>query len=458
MNLLLRSTGKFLLMAVLLVGFAACERDPEEVSDVKGAKDYSAEIALRWNDLFLEVDRYAPGYRPPAAARMLAYTGLAVYEATVPGMPEYKSVAGNFPGLEIPAVESGLEYHWPTVVNAVYGYMLEHFYPHVSDYYKSRISSLEGSYEDEFANEVDNNVYERSRDHGRIVAATVFAWAATDEIGQSGYTNPHPADYVPPTGPGKWQPTKPDFTRGLFPYWGQVRTFAATSGDMLAKAPLAFSESVNSPFYAQAWEVYTLTTPVDPERQWIAEFWSDDIFELTFEPAARWIAVSNQVIEQENANLETAVYTYAKLGMALCDAGIMIWNSKYHYNIERPVSFINRVIDPNWISTLDNPVNGMQGITPPFPAYPSGHAGFGAAAAEVLSNVFDFKYAMTDRCHEYRVEFNGTPRSFNNFYEMAVENAISRIYLGVHYRMDADEGLRMGFLSGRRVNDLEWKK
>lgn len=458
MNVQLLKTGKLLLVAALVIGMAACQNDTEDITEVQSAADYDAEVALRWNDLLLEVDRYAPGYRPPAAARMMAYTGLAAYESIVSAIPDHRSIANHFPGLHVPNVEPGLEYHWPTVINAVYGYMLENFYPHIPEYYKSRIATLKDSYDNEFGSEVDQAVFERSRNHGRNVAATFFAWSTTDAIGHNGYQNPHPADYVPPTGAGKWQPTKPDYTRGLFPYWGQVRPFAITPSDKIAKAPLAFSESPTSPFYGQALETYTLTTPIDPERQWIAEFWSDDFFELTFEPAGRWMAILNQVITQENSSLATAVYAYAKIGMAMCDVGIVVWNSKYHYNVERPISYINRVIDPNWNTTLDNPISGETGVTPPFPAYPSGHAGFGSAAAGVLSDIFDHNYAMTDRCHEYRVEFNGTPRAFNNFDEMAYENAISRVYLGVHYRMDADESLRLGYLVARRVNDLDWTK
>jgi hypothetical protein len=65
---------------------------------------------------------------------------------------------------------------------------------------------------------------------------------------------------------------------------------------------------------------------------------------------------------------------------------------------------------------------------------------------------------MTDRCHENRVEFAGIPRAFGSFYEMAYENAISRIPLGVHYRMDCEEGVRFGTVIGRKTNELPWKK
>jgi membrane-associated phospholipid phosphatase len=115
------------------------------------------------------------------------------------------------------------------------------------------------------------------------------------------------------------------------------------------------------------------------------------------------------------------------------------------------VSYIRRVIDPSYtIPWLP--------FTPSFPAYPSGHSTFGAAGAEVLTDIFGDNYAMVDHCHEKRTEFNGKPRPFDSFYDMAQENAFSRIPLGVHFRMDAEEGLRLGYLCGRRVNELPFKK
>jgi len=148
----------------------------------------------------------------------------------------------------------------------------------------------------------------------------------------------------------------------------------------------------------------------------------------------------------------------AKVGIALHDAGIGCWNSKYYYNLERPQTYINRLIDPTWKPNLDNPLTGDKGITPSFPAYPSGHATFSSASAEVLASVFGYSYGMTDNCHKNRPEFSGYPRTYSSFYEMALENAWSRVPLGVHFRMDAEEGVRYGTEIGRTVNRLPWKK
>ncbi|WP_428666514.1 vanadium-dependent haloperoxidase [Runella sp.] len=443
------------LLLFLLFTLVACNRN-QEITPQKSLNEYDAGILLNWGVLFLDLDQYAPGYRPPVAARALAYIALAGYEAVITGMQDYQSVAPNFAGLTIPKPEAGQTYHWPTVLNATYWVMMKKFFPHVADIHKAKIDALGNKTAQELKNQAEKDVFERSQSYGEKVADAVFEYSKTDKNGHEAYLNAQPVSYLPPVGPGKWQPTTPDFSRALLPYWGLTRTFVISPEDKVARAPLAYSSVVNSQFFAQALEVCSY--PDSYENRWIGEFWSDDIFGQTFEPAARWLAIANQVIRSEKAGLEKAVYTYAKLAIALSDGAVACWNSKYLYNVERPVSFINRAINAKWRTLLDNTVLKVKSVTPPFPAYPSGHSTFGAVAAEVLSGIYGYDYAMTDKCHEVRLEFNGKPRSFNNFYEMAQENAISRILLGVHYRMDCDEGLRMGYNIGRKVNALKWTK
>lgn len=156
------------------------------------------------------------------------------------------------------------------------------------------------------------------------------------------------------------------------------------------------------------------------------------------------------------SSLAVALETYAKVGFALADAGVRSWAEKYRYNYLRLIDYIRQVMGgTNW-NTVMCPDGSGQFFTSNFPAYPSGHATFGAAAAIVLSNMYGDDYAMTDRCHEGRTEFNGTPREFGSFLEMAEENAFSRIPLGVHFRMDSDVGLDLGYEVGEKVLALPW--
>ena len=157
--------------------------------------------------------------------------------------------------------------------------------------------------------------------------------------------------------------------------------------------------------------------------------------------------------------------------MALSDAGVALWHSKYVYNVERPITYIRRVVSQqypeatNWLTILDaSLVGGDYGVTPSFPAYPSGHSGFGGAGGKILSSLFEYNanhpgtYTFTDLCHQLRTEFLGTPRVFTSFSQLGEEDAYSRIPLGVHFRMDCEVGLEVGRLCAQRVLELPWKK
>lgn len=453
----------FLIGIIVIIGLNSCNYDNVENTPIsEPAKYLDAQVVLEWNNLMIDIDRYASGYRPPAAARMMAYTGLAVYESVVPGMPEYNSLVNTYPGLVLPTISNDVEYHWPTCANAAYAAMFRYFYPHIAPKDFNKIDLLEKNINNEFSTQISAEVQSRSIDFGKAIASAVFDFSKTDTYGHEAYLNPRPADYVPPvTGPNGeplWQPTFPDYTRALFPYWGKVRTFAMKEGDLKGKDPIPYSEDPNSKFYQQANEVRITLNTLTLEERWIAEFWSDDIFELTFEPAARQIAIASQLVEKENLKLDRAVELYAKLGMALCDAGIAIWNTKYIFNVMRPVQYIRANIQADWKTILNNKSKNVIGMSPEFPAYPSGHSGFGGSAAIIFTDIFGSNYPFVDNCHLGRTEFLGTPRSYSSFIEAGMENAYSRIPLGVHYRMDCDEGLRLGYVAANRVLQLKWKK
>jgi hypothetical protein len=460
------SVAAFVLLAVGLF-ITSCQKTT--TPDVtKTAAQYSSDVVSSWNDLFLVLERYAAGYRPGPAPRAMAYIGLANYEACISGMPNFNSQANNYAGLSIPAVESGKEYHWPTVVNASSAFLMRKFFPNASDDNFKQITTLENANNADFQKDVSSaEVFNRSVAYGQAVAAAVWAWENTDTWGHDAYLNPFKDPDNPNTiydwhahqhTPTEWQPVGPGPQNGMFPFWGKVRTFAISEADKLSKKPLPSSDATNSPLYAQALEVYSLTINPTYENQWIAEFWSDDLVNLTFSPGPRFLAIATEVYRDKKASLETAVYSNAKLGMAISDGVVACWNSKYVYNVERPVSYIKRLIDPNWKPNLNNPLLGQQGVTPAFPAYPSGHSTMAGAASEILSDIFGLDYSMTDSCHKNRPEFNGTPRYFNSFNDMADEDAWSRVPLGVHFRMDCVEGEALGKRCGHIVNSMSWKK
>jgi membrane-associated phospholipid phosphatase len=148
------------------------------------------------------------------------------------------------------------------------------------------------------------------------------------------------------------------------------------------------------------------------------------------------------VLRGEAASLATAAVVYAKVGMAVADAFIACWLQKYRYNLLRPVTYIQRLIDPDWLPIL---------VTPPFPEYTSGHSVQSGAAFEVLTDLFGDNYAFVDHTHDDR---GLPPRSFGSFLEAAEEAAISRLYGGIHYRSAVANGVTQGRCVGRTVSAL----
>ncbi len=406
-------------------------------------------ISTDWYQYAMEAERYTDGYRGPVAARMYAYVGLAAYEAALPFLdPDYNSLSFFYPDLNLSKPDSVHNYYFPAVLNECYATLMERFFVTSPRFLKENRKGLEAKWIQLFLTRVDSSLLSRSRKYGSEVAESVFDWSKTDTVGHLAHLFNYDNDYCLSEGMGIWQPC-PDFPMPpLLPHWGKARTFQICPEDYLARALPAFSREPGSIYYEQALEVYSLSSPLSKENEWIAEFWSDDHAGLTFTTAGRWISITNQVILKDKLSPETVLETYLKIGMAMNDVIIAAWYSKYMYLLERPQTFIRRVFNPTW-SPLHH--------TPPHPAYPSGHAMIGMAAAEVLSQLFGYNYKFTDESHKGRIEFKSAPRHYRSFYEMAHENALSRILLGVHFRMDGEEGIRLGKMIAGQICQIPIK-
>lgn len=455
-----------LLLLISLLFFStlivSCNRETEEPSapKTKTVKDYSADITYTWNNHYVEIIKRTVGYRPPISARVLAYLGLAAYEAVAPGMKDYQSIAGYFPTLKIPKIETGKEYHWGVSANAAYLYSIKSFIQNINSTDFRKTDSIANVFFEKYKAECDTETFNRSKKFGEEVGNAVYLYSVEDGQTQA-FANNKPLDYLPPRGPDKWRSTAPDFLPALTPTWGRVRTFFAKVDASQYKPPHVFSTEKTSEIYKEALEVQSAVKNLTTESKWIAEFWSDDLHTYTIDAAARWIAIADAFMKGKNVDLETAIYVDAKMGILLHDAAVNCWHEKYMYNYPRPATYIGDYMEANWRSILRDPTKpeGQQiGVTPQHPSYPSGHSVFGQAAAEILINVFGDKINFTDRTHEGETYFDGRPRTFTSFTKMAEENAYSRIPLGVHFRMDCVEGLRLGKIVGQQINAAKWSK
>lgn len=231
----------------------------------------------------------------------------------------------------------------------------------------------------------------------------------------------------------------------VLPNWGDNPTFVISKTENILPNPYQNSSSLESDIYHDAISVYTQSLNMSKEDHWIAEFWSDDVRGLTFSPAGRWISITNQLVKSEKLSLSEVVDLYFRLGVGMYDGALLAWKYKYNYGLQRPSHYIKKHIDPSW-----QPLHA----DPNFPAYPSGHAVLGAVASKILEGRFGGEYAFTDRSHQTRNEFLGHKRSFKSLESAAIENAYSRFLLGVHYKEDCEEGLKMGFRIGDKINGI----
>ncbi len=427
------------LLLILSVTIWSCRKD-DPVVIFKSANQYDAAVPEAYFDLSLKITKETAGYTPPVAARAFGYTGLALYESVVHGMPGYRSMGGLVNGLQpsqlsLPDVDQS--YDWALVANNCLASFIKKMYSSASSDNLNRVESLRQQYNNQFISLVSSDVYERSVAYGNTIADQVFAYAKTD--GQEfAYQNNFPTNYVVPVGPGFWVPTPPAYQSALQPYWGAVRPFLTANITATQPAfPTTYSTSSTSSFYSAALEVYTVVSNLTPEQEKIAKFWSDDPG-LTATPPGHSISITGQVLKKEGSSLAKAAEAYAKVGMAVHDAFISCWKCKYDMSLMRPITYIRDNIDNNWNTIL---------TTPPFPEYTSGHSVQGAATSRVLSEIFGYNYSFTDKTHQNRTDIDGSPRHYTSFYEMADEAAVSRLYGGIHYR----EAIERGVTQGRKV-------
>ena len=157
--------------------------------------------------------------------------------------------------------------------------------------------------------------------------------------------------------------------------------------------------------------------------------------------------IAGDVLKARKATLADAAEAYARLTLAMNDAFIATWRTKYQINLLRPVTYVQLFIDSNWTPQLMN--------TPPFPEYPSGHSVQSAAAAAVLSRLFGAQTAFTDNAHNDR---GWGPRTFASFGAAAEEAALSRLYAGIHFRSAVINGQAQGRCVAERVLGLKTRQ
>jgi hypothetical protein len=241
--------------------------------------------------------------------------------------------------------------------------------------------------------------------------------------------------YEPGTQPGEWRPTPPDFTPAFRPGMGRVVPFTSCSTSQFRPEPPPTLDSASyARDLAEVRKGGDVNSPTRTRYQTdIARFYAvTDAVQLYY-PAARQVSRAQRKTLSQNARI------FALLGMAMFDAAISVFEAKYHYNYWRPVTAIHAAGEPDWVPLV---------FTPPFPGYPSGHAGFGAAARVVLENVFGRSG------HFIRLTNPLVPDvilRYTRWKQITTDVDDARVFGGVHFRFDQVAAASQGQFVGEYV-------
>ena len=279
---------------------------------------------------------------------------------------------------------------------------------------------------------------------GQAAAAAIVALRADD-----GSDAPW-VDFNYPQGtqPGEWRFTPDGPPLAFAPYWGQVTPFVLQrSAQFRPQPPYHLASSKYAADYNEIKRLggddLTTASARTADQTQIGLFWIESS-PFAWNRLARAVSASRGFDLWENARL------FALLNLAMADGYIASWEAKYHYRFWRPITAI-RLGD-----TDGNPdTEGVADWTPLVPTYPmpdhdSGHAVQGGVAAEILKQVFgtdDISFtACSTTVGTGLTCDDATPvlRSYSSFSQAANENALSRIYIGIHFRRAVEEGLEHG--------------
>lgn len=295
--------------------------------------------------------------------------------------------------------------------------------------------------------------------------------------------NPGPLDWVP-------DPIVPNQV-ALGGYWSRVTPFVLAELPLIVPFPAVQTPQFqatyldvrlqggdpNPPQLGSRHPTGTTRTGTQPgaplvtsNQTFTSTFWGYDGTALLCAPPRLYnmVATSVALNERPVTNTDDMAYYLALINIAMFEAGLAGWANKYHYHFARPVSYI-RAIEPTqsllgtpnsqWTPKGSPDTNGPSShsnFTPPFPAYPSGHATYGGALFQTMRRYFNTAQTGEPSFQFVSDEYNGRNRDafgnirpyvqrlFPSFTFAETENARSRVWDGVHWQVDSDQGIALG--------------
>ncbi len=440
---------------IRLLGLALCLAAAVVLASATASRSQSSGNAvIAWNANAGEaaIAACSLGGYAPQEARMYAMAHVAIHDALnaidLRSRP-YAVSLGAAPGASPDAAVAAAA---RDVLVTVLG-SLAFFLP--ADCVNAGIASVEADYAAALEAIPDGTAKAQGVALGQAAAAAVLALRSSD-----GYdTPPVDPDYQEGTVPGEYRYT-PGTPFAFAPHLGEDLTpFVLEDGSQFRPGPpyaltsRRYAADVNEVQRLGGDDVTTPSARTDEQTE-IALFWVES------SPLA-WNRLTRTVATAEGLDLWESARLFGILNMAMTDGYIGTFETKYHYRFWRPVTAIRLAdIDGNPATTAD-PTWTPLVQTPPIPDYDSGHAVEGGTAAQVLKRFFRSDRMSFSACSvtlpagQRCSDASPTLRHFTSFSQAADENAVSRIYVGFHFRDAVETGTKHGKKIGNRaVNRL----
>ena len=397
---------------------------------------------------------------PCRAARAMAIVHLAIWEAVNAIDGGYQSTVG------LAAAQPG------TSMQAAVG-QASH------DTLTALFPSQAAFFATELATELDKVAAGTAKTNGLALGANAAQAVLAARTGDgSDHDEPrYGIEYLAGDAPGEWRQDPISLhPLALGALWSTVAPFVLTSADQFRIPP---PPALTSPEYQLAYEEVkvlggdgeTTATARTDEATLVGIYWAYDGTPSLCAPPRLYNQIAMQIAKERGTSLVDTARLLALLHVAMSDGGIAAWDSKYFYKLWRPVTGIREsdvgtgpsglgdgnpgTIGDASYSPLGAPASNSMGpnFTPPFPAYPSGHATFGGVLFQLLRRFYGtdeipFTF-VSDELNGVTVDNAGNvrplvPRTFANLSEAEEENGQSRIYLGIHWAFDKTEGIVLG--------------
>jgi hypothetical protein len=386
-----------------------------------GSSMANADVVQDWNEIMLET---VNGQNPFAQARFAAITQLAVFEAVNATTGRYTPYFGTVtapPG-------SSAEAAAVAAAHAV-----------LKNYFPAAAASLDAAREKSLAAMPDGPPKLNGIAVGEAAAAAMIAARTNDGAAPPQFYLPVSSD------PGQWQLTPScSAAGGALLQWRDVTPFAARSSRQFrSDAP----PDLGSIRYAKSYNELKLVGDVNSTARPshlsdVATFFS------IVSAVGAWNSVADQLATEEGTSLAENARTLALINIAMSDALVTVMETKYHYARWRPETAIrDGNLDGN-PRTDPDPSYKPFIVTPCFPSYPSAHASASYAAREILARIF------SDRTHSITLSTPAMPAlvlQYKTLGEITDDIDDARVYGGIHFRYDQEEGGVQGTDIGRYV-------